>query len=68
MNDRDKHLSDAIDLLDELQRLLEGLEPIHKSSRIVSITKSARAHIEDAIDLPKPSRIRSFVQRIREAA
>jgi hypothetical protein len=68
MNDRDEHLSKAIDALTELHELLVGMAPIHQSSRIVRLAHEAIEHVEDASSMPKPSKLRSIVNRLRDAA
>ncbi len=68
MNERDKHLSEAIDDLTELRRLLVGLEPIHKSSRVVHLATRALGHCEDAADMPKPARFKIIRRFWKEAA
>jgi len=68
MNERDKELSLAIDALIELRYRLVGLEPIHRSSRVVHLADKALEHAENASEMPRSSRIRQFVQRIGRAA
>lgn len=68
MNERDKELSLAIDALTEVRYLLHGLQPIAPTSRIVRRINEAIGHVENASEMPRSSRIRQFVQRLREAA
>lgn len=68
MNDRDKHLSLAIDALTILrERIVADLDR-YGTPTMLDLTEKALRHVETAAEMPQPSRIRSLVQRIREAA
>ena len=68
MNDRDKHLSLALDALTELRADFDAMPARELWGRWYRLLDAASGHIEAATEMPKPSRIRTFVQRIREAA
>ena len=73
MIDRDKYLSSAIDSLVKLEESLAEHHQAHEISDFAyhdwRITISdAKFCIEQAALIPKPSKIRQFVQRLREAA
>lgn len=67
MNERDKELSLAIDALNEVRYLLHGFQPIAPTSRIVRRVDEALGHVENAANMPKPSKVRELFQRVRAA-
>ena len=67
MTEQEKHLSLAIDALTELQAALNATYEIHHSSKMVKLSHVALGHLEAAA-MPKPSRIRLLVQRVRREA
>jgi hypothetical protein len=68
VNEREQELSKAIDALTELRYLLHGIQPIAPTSRIVRLADEALGHVEAAVDMPKPSKIRDLFQRLGRAA
>jgi hypothetical protein len=73
MNDRDKHLSYALDSLIKLEESLAEHHQAHEISDFAyhdwRITISdAKVSIEQATLMPKPSKIRDLFQRLGRAA
>ena len=71
MNDRDKHLSLALDAMANAYDIAKRDEFLYRymdKCGVLNELRTAHRHMEEAADMPKPSRIRSLMQRIREAA
>lgn len=68
MNDRDKHLSLAIDTLTILRERLIADLGRYGAPTMLDLTEKALRHVESAAEMPKPSRLDLIRRLWRDAA
>lgn len=68
MNDRDKHLSLAIDALTILRERLAADLDRYGAPTMLDLTEKALKHVEAVTEMPKPSRLRIIRRLWKEAA
>jgi len=71
MNDRDKHLSLAIDALLKTYEIAKRDEFFYRYMDTIGVLaelRTAHRHMEEAAEMPKPSRLRIIRRLWKEAA
>jgi hypothetical protein len=71
MNERDKHLSLAIDGMTKAYEIAKQDQFLYMwmdDGGIIAELKNVQLHLEAAADMPKPSKIRDLFQRLGRAA
>jgi len=70
MNDRDKELSLALDGMTKAYEKARNDQFLYMwmdERGIIAELKNVQLHLEAAADMPRPSKIRALVQRVRAA-